>query len=143
MVNGKNSRPRALPMTLFLLLSVVAGTAAGLSADQKGNTAAAADAATVGQHTQYPASKAQSSPITSSRSQDPLASMKARQKRELKKMRFEKMKEHAGQLAEMAQSLQEDIEKSNENVLSLEIVDKAKKIEKLAKKIRNEARSGL
>ena len=44
-------------------------------------------------------------------------------------------------LAELAKSLQNEIEKSNANVLSLEIVRKAAKAEKLAKKIKNEAKA--
>jgi len=53
---------------------------------------------------------------------------------------FKKLKQHAQDLAELAKSLQTEIEKSNENVLSLEIVEKADQAEKLAKKIKNEAK---
>lgn len=53
---------------------------------------------------------------------------------------FKKLKEHAQDLAELAKSLQAEIEKSNENVLSLEIVKKADEAEKLARKIKNEAK---
>ena len=53
---------------------------------------------------------------------------------------FKKMKKHAEDLADLAKSLQAEIEKSNENVLSLEIVKKAEEAEKLAKKIRDEAK---
>jgi hypothetical protein len=65
-----------------------------------------------------------------------------KQKKELRKYRFKKMREHGEELANLAKSLQEDLEKSNENILSLKIVDKAEKIEKLAKKIQDEARTG-
>ena len=64
----------------------------------------------------------------------------AKQKRKLLKSNFEKMKRDAGQLADLAKALQEELNKSNENVLSLEIVDKADKIEKLARKIKGTAR---
>ena len=60
--------------------------------------------------------------------------------RDLLKFKFEKMKEDADELAELAKSLQEDLDESNENVLSVEVVKKAEKIEKLAKKIRSAAR---
>ena len=60
--------------------------------------------------------------------------------RDLLKFKFEKMKEDADELAELAKSLQEDLDESNENVLSVEVVQKAEKIEKLAKKIRSAAR---
>jgi hypothetical protein len=53
---------------------------------------------------------------------------------------FKKLKEHAQDLAELTKSLQAEIEKSNENVLSLEIIKKADEAEKLARKIKNEAK---
>ncbi|TAM79146.1 MAG: hypothetical protein EPN47_19245 [Acidobacteria bacterium] len=53
---------------------------------------------------------------------------------------FKKLKEHAQNLAELAKSLQAEIEKSNENVLSLEIIKKADEAEKLARKIKSEAK---
>jgi hypothetical protein len=53
---------------------------------------------------------------------------------------FKKLKQHAQDLAELAKSLQIEIEKSNENVLSLDIVKKAKEAEELAKKIKREAK---
>jgi hypothetical protein len=67
---------------------------------------------------------------------------KASQKRKkaLLDYNFKKLKQHAQDLAELAKSLQTDIEKSNENVLSLEIVKKAEEAEKLAKKIKSEAK---
>ena len=71
---------------------------------------------------------------------DPLATLTPKQKRDLMKFRFEKMKQHADELAELAESLQQDLDKSNENVLSLKVVEKAEKIEKLAKKIKETAK---
>ena len=69
-------------------------------------------------------------------------SLKDKQRNDLRKFRFNKMKEHSDELAKLAKSLQEDLDKSNENILSLEVVGKAQKIEKLAKKIQEEARFG-
>jgi hypothetical protein len=63
-----------------------------------------------------------------------------RQKREIAKSRFEKMKQDADDLAALAKSLQEALEKSNQNVFSLQVVEKAEKIEKLARKIKGEAK---
>ncbi len=63
-----------------------------------------------------------------------------KQKKALLKHNFEKMKLDADELAELAKSLQEDLNKSNENVLSLGVVDKADRIEKLAKRIKGTAR---
>ena len=66
--------------------------------------------------------------------------MTKKQRQGIVKSNFEKMKRDADELAALAKTLQEDLNKSNENVFSLRIVDRAEKIEKLAKKIRNEAK---
>ena len=50
------------------------------------------------------------------------------------------MKKNADQLAEMAKALQNQINHSSENVLSLDIIKKAEEIEKLARKVKNEAK---
>jgi len=63
-----------------------------------------------------------------------------KQKDALLKYNFKQMKKHASELTELAQSLQKQIDQTNENVLSLEVVQKAEEIEKLAKKIKNEAK---
>lgn len=70
-----------------------------------------------------------------------------KQKQALIDYNFRQLKKHAKDLTELAKSLQTEIDKTNENVLSLKIVNKAektqrlaKKIQKLAKKIENEAK---
>ena len=63
-----------------------------------------------------------------------------KQKRDLLKANFEKMKQDAGELADLAKALQQELNKSNENILSLDIVEKAEKIEKLARRIKGTAR---
>lgn len=63
-----------------------------------------------------------------------------KRKKALLDYNFKKLKQHAQDLAELAKSLQTEIENSNENVLSLEIVKKAERAEKLARKIKNEAK---
>ena len=67
-------------------------------------------------------------------------SLSRKQKSDLLKSNFEKMKRDAGELADLAKAMQEELNKSNENILSLDIVDKADKIEKLAKRIKGTAR---
>jgi hypothetical protein len=67
----------------------------------------------------------------------PLAS---KQKKDLMKANYEKLKRDAEDLAALAKSLQEEIDKSNQNVLSIKAMDKAEKIERLARKIKNESR---
>jgi hypothetical protein len=59
-----------------------------------------------------------------------------KQKQDILKSNFEKLKRDADELAALAKSLQEEIDKSNENVLSLKVMEKAEKIERLAKKIK-------
>ncbi len=76
----------------------------------------------------------------SARPNGPLGGLKNKQKRDLMKANYEKMKRDADELASLAKSLQEEIDKGNENVLSLHIVDKAEKIEKLAKRIKGVAK---
>lgn len=66
--------------------------------------------------------------------------LKGKQKQELLKANFEKVKRDAEDLVVLAKSLQEEVDKSNVNVLSLKVVDKAEKIEKLARRIKTTAR---
>lgn len=70
----------------------------------------------------------------------PGPSLSRKQKSAIVKSNFQKTKKDVAALCKLAQSLQEEIDKSNPNVLSLEVVNKADKIQKLAKKIRNEAK---
>ena len=63
-----------------------------------------------------------------------------KQKQDLLKSNFEKVKRDADDLVVLAKSLQEDLSKSNENVLSLKVVEKAEKIEKLARRIKTTAK---
>ncbi|PYV15640.1 MAG: hypothetical protein DMG21_14475 [Acidobacteria bacterium] len=63
-----------------------------------------------------------------------------KQKRDLLKYNFGQMKKDAEELATLAKSLEDDLEHSNQNVLSLGVISKAEKIEKLAKKIRSTAK---
>ena len=63
-----------------------------------------------------------------------------KQKRDILKLNSEKMKHDVDQLVDLSQQLQGELEKSNENVLSLGVIDKADKIEKLARKIKASAR---
>ena len=63
------------------------------------------------------------------------------QKRNMLKSNFEKMKHDANELTDLAKALQEELNKSDENTLSVDVIDKAKKIGKLAKKIKGSAQS--
>ena len=63
-----------------------------------------------------------------------------KQRHDIMKANFEKMKHDAKELADLAKALQDELAKSNENILSLDVVDKADKIEKLARRIKGTAR---
>jgi len=71
---------------------------------------------------------------------EPTRALSSKQKQDLLKSNFEKMKRDADDLANLAKSLQDDLNKSNEHVLSLQIMEKADKIEKLARRIKSVAR---
>jgi hypothetical protein len=66
--------------------------------------------------------------------------MSGKQKRDLMKANFEKMKHDAEELATLAKALHDELDKSNVYVLSLDVVGKAEKIERLARKIKTTAR---
>jgi hypothetical protein len=53
---------------------------------------------------------------------------------------FEKSKTDAAELASLAKGLREELDKPDVNVLSLEVMNRIDKIEKLAKKIREETK---
>jgi hypothetical protein len=133
-MNGKPGSPRrqCLSPTL-LLIAVLAGWTfpAGFTG-QGGKPPAAAP------HPHPPAPAFSQEPAPQNPDFPP--DMVKKQKKELLKENFEKMKSDAGELVELAKSLQADLDKSNENVLSLKVVDRAEKIEKLAKKIKEIAR---
>ena len=74
-------------------------------------------------------------------SEKPPIGLTGKQKEELLKSDFEKMKRDAAELTRLAQSLQEDLEKSNKHVLSVKIMEKAKRIESLAKNISKTAKN--
>jgi hypothetical protein len=130
---GRHGRVLAL-MIAVLLLGFLAGLPLGPNR-AVGPTVLAAPAST----STEPPQAAPQQPFPRSRRNDSRG-LSAKQRRDLLKHNFEKMKRDADELAELAQSLREDLNVSNENVLSIEIVEKAKKIEKLAKKIKSAAK---
>jgi len=79
-------------------------------------------------------------PLPPHEEEEPAARITRKQKRDLLKQNFEKMKRDAEELAALAKALQEELDKSNENLLSWQVVNKAEKIEKLAKRIKSTAR---
>ncbi len=64
----------------------------------------------------------------------------AKQNQSIMQARFEKSKNDAAEMATLAKDLRKELNKANANALSLEVVNLADRIEKLAKKIRGETR---
>jgi hypothetical protein len=60
--------------------------------------------------------------------------------KERQKQRFEAVKRDSQQLLELAAELKQAVDKSGENVLSLDIMRKAERIEKLARQVKNNMR---
>ncbi len=67
--------------------------------------------------------------------------MSRKQKDAIVNENFEQTKKDVSQLSKLIQTLQQQVNKSRPDVLSLQIVRQAKKIEKLAKKIGGEAKA--
>ena len=70
----------------------------------------------------------------------PTSTLTPKQKQALMKSNFEKTKDDASELADIANGLRDQLDKTNINVLSIDVIHKAEKIEKLAKKIKEEAK---
>jgi hypothetical protein len=131
---GKSSFYRTA-ILLWLLVSI-----AGQLLDEPPLVSAAAASSPSGATSAANGPQANSRPRPAQSNEESPPSLSQKQKSDLLKSNFEKMKRDAGELADLAKALQEELNKSNENILSLDIVDKADKIEKLAKKIKGTAR---
>ena len=66
--------------------------------------------------------------------------MPHKQKQKWLKQKLESMRKDAAEMAELAGSVQEDLEQVTENELPLRVVEKAEQVEKLAKRIKNTAK---
>jgi len=66
--------------------------------------------------------------------------MSHKQKQEFLKFKLEKMRKDAAEMAQLAISIQEELDAITENELPLKVVEKAGRVEKLAKKIKNAAK---
>ena len=68
--------------------------------------------------------------------------MEDRRQRELNKKRQDEIKQQTDKLFQLATELKDAVDKSNENMLSLEVVRKAEEVEKLAKQVKEKMREG-
>jgi len=69
--------------------------------------------------------------------------MMEKQAREANKKRQQNIKTDTDKLLQLATELKESVDKSNENMLSLDVVRKADEVEKLAKKIREKMKEAI
>lgn len=80
-------------------------------------------------------------PQFGTRRNNELSEAEARLERErdkrINQMRHESLKEDTDKLLELATELKKQVDNSNENLLSVEVVRKAEEIEKLAKKVKD------
>ncbi|MGH9404161.1 MAG: hypothetical protein ACRD2P_18915 [Terriglobia bacterium] len=67
------------------------------------------------------------------------ATLTRKQEDAIVKENFKKTKKDVEKLSELIESLKKEIQASNPNVMSVDVVNKASKIEKLAKKIKEES----
>ena len=67
-------------------------------------------------------------------------SLSDRQKLSIMHANFKKSKSDAAELAELAKGLHEELDKPNANILSADVINRLDKIERLAKKIREETK---
>lgn len=70
----------------------------------------------------------------------PVASMQQEQQRMAAEERQKKMLEDAEKLLQLAQQLKENVDKTNKNTLSVEVIRDAEKVEKLARQVRENMR---
>jgi hypothetical protein len=65
-----------------------------------------------------------------------LVRLEKEQAKRRNKARFESLKRDTDKLLELATELKQEVDRSSENVLSLEVIKKAEEIEKLAKQVK-------
>src|SRR5712671_4654756 len=76
--------------------------------------------------------------------QDPAQKeMLERMSREANKKRQQDIREETDKLFRLATELKADVDKSNENLLSLDVVRKADEVEKLAKKVKEKMKESV
>ncbi len=70
----------------------------------------------------------------------PAPPLSAKQRKELVKFNFDKMKRDTEELAALAKLLQDELGKSNDEIQLAKIAEKSERIEKLARRIKGVAR---
>ena len=69
--------------------------------------------------------------------------MEDRRQKEANKQRQEEIRKDTQKLFQLATELKDAVDKTNEHVLSLDVVKKAEEVEKLAKKVKEKMKEGV
>lgn len=69
--------------------------------------------------------------------------METRRQKEANKKRQDEIREDTLKLYQLATELKDAVDKTNEHLLSLDVVKKAEEVEKLAKKVKEKMREGV
>ena len=83
-----------------------------------------------------------SQPIQGTRTTDQQQEMEDRMQKAANKKRQDEIKEDTQKLYQLASELKDAVDKTNENMLSLDVIHKAEEVEKLAKKVKEKMREG-
>ena len=89
-----------------------------------------------------PAAVAPSTPLLA-QEQDIDPEIRDKMLREQNKQRQQQIKQDTDKLFQLATELKAAVDRSNENVLSLDVVRKAEEVEKLAKKVKEKMKEGV
>ena len=69
--------------------------------------------------------------------------MEERRQREANKQRQDEIRKDTDKLFQLATELKDAVDKTNEHVLSLDVIKKAEEVEKLAKKVKEKMRDSV
>lgn len=73
----------------------------------------------------------------------PERDMELRRQKEANKKRQDEIRQETQKLYQLATELKDAVDKTNENVLSLDVVKKAEEVEKLAKQVKEKMKEGV
>lgn len=85
---------------------------------------------------------ASSQPIQGTRTTDQQQEMEDRMQKAANKKRQDEIKEDTQKLYQLASELKDAVDKTNENMLSMDVIRKAEEVEKLAKKVKEKMKEG-
>ena len=92
----------------------------------------------------FPATAASTATLQGETRQDPAQKeMLDRMAREANKKRQQDIREQTDKLFQLATELKTAVDKSNENLLSLDVIRKAEEVEKLAKKVKEKMKESV